>query len=370
MKNTYEQKFLEKAKKIHGSKFDYSKVTYTKAKEKVVIVCNTCGNEFTMTPDNHTHKTKPQGCPVCAKKVNNKRIGEVGKARKGTSTAKPLDPSDYSAPIVEDLGMRQLKNRKMRYVRLACVDCGKHFDISCDNAKRRKECRCQDCKHKVVIKCQGCGDSNKYYPGELKTRPRRNRICGKCQEIEDGIVTTVKREGMTLENIHKYLYIENGVIHKKLCKTPIDIEQSRPRIYTAREYYVQIAYALLYGKLDNTVGLVDESKGYVHGNFGTGLSYGGFRTDKPGILYYLRINGGQAYKIGITNKSVNERFRASDIQKIEVLKEVYYEDGKECADEERRILNEYKKYKYEGTSLLESGNTELFSIDVLGEDNE
>lgn len=33
------EQFIEKARKIHGDKYDYSKVEYTKANKKVCIIC-------------------------------------------------------------------------------------------------------------------------------------------------------------------------------------------------------------------------------------------------------------------------------------------------------------------------------------------
>ena len=90
---------------------------------------------------------------------------------------------------------------------------------------------------------------------------------------------------------------------------------------------------------------------------------GGFDKTKPAILYYLSINNGQAYKIGITNKTIKDRFGA-DIQNITVLHQVHYKSGQDAYNEEQRILKEYKQYKYTGPSLLKSGNTELFNIDI------
>jgi len=49
-KNTNE--FIEEAKLIHGNKFDYSKVNYTNANTKVIIICSKHG-EFEQTPSNH-----------------------------------------------------------------------------------------------------------------------------------------------------------------------------------------------------------------------------------------------------------------------------------------------------------------------------
>jgi hypothetical protein len=44
--------FIEKAKKIHGDKYDYSKVEYVDSQTKVCIICPIHG-EFFVTPHNH-----------------------------------------------------------------------------------------------------------------------------------------------------------------------------------------------------------------------------------------------------------------------------------------------------------------------------
>ena len=93
----------------------------------------------------------------------------------------------------------------------------------------------------------------------------------------------------------------------------------------------------------------------------------GFNTGKPGILYYLKIttdDNQELYKIGITNRSVNERFRLQDLQKIEIVKQRSYENGQDAYDKEQEILKKYKQYKYNGPDVLESGNTELFTVDI------
>ena len=53
--------FIEKAKQVHGEKYDYSKVEYVSAKENIVIVCSLHG-EFKQTPNNHL---KGKGCSKC-----------------------------------------------------------------------------------------------------------------------------------------------------------------------------------------------------------------------------------------------------------------------------------------------------------------
>ena len=91
----------------------------------------------------------------------------------------------------------------------------------------------------------------------------------------------------------------------------------------------------------------------------------GFNPNKPAILYYLSINNGQAYKIGITNHSVEVRYSSKDLAKIKVINVIEYSNGKDAYKSEQLILKEYSYAKYEGDPLLESGNTELFTHDVL-----
>lgn len=69
-------KFIEKAKKVHGDRYDYSKVNYVKSKEKVCIICNEHG-EFFQTPSMHL---QGKGCPKCVGK--NKTTEEFIKSAK------------------------------------------------------------------------------------------------------------------------------------------------------------------------------------------------------------------------------------------------------------------------------------------------
>ena len=59
--STYD--FIQHAIKIHGPRFDYSQVTYSKMNEKVRIICKVHGM-FEQTPSNHI--SHAQGCQSCA----------------------------------------------------------------------------------------------------------------------------------------------------------------------------------------------------------------------------------------------------------------------------------------------------------------
>ena len=94
----------------------------------------------------------------------------------------------------------------------------------------------------------------------------------------------------------------------------------------------------------------------------------GFDQTKPGYLYYLKIttdSGQILYKIGITNKSVDERFNLTDLSKIEIVKQKLYENGADALDWETKLKRKYKEYQYKGPDILSSGNTELFTEDII-----
>jgi hypothetical protein len=54
--------FIDKSKKIYGDTYDYSKVEYINSKTDVIIICPQHG-EFIKTPDNHLNDN--QGCTQC-----------------------------------------------------------------------------------------------------------------------------------------------------------------------------------------------------------------------------------------------------------------------------------------------------------------
>lgn len=55
------EEFIEKARKIHGNKYDYSKVVYVNSQTKVCIICPIHG-EFWQRPNDHLNG---YGCNKC-----------------------------------------------------------------------------------------------------------------------------------------------------------------------------------------------------------------------------------------------------------------------------------------------------------------
>jgi len=63
--------FIEESKKIHGNKYDYSKVVYKNNSTKIEIICKKHG-AFFQTPN--AHKDNKQGCPSCKESKGESRI--------------------------------------------------------------------------------------------------------------------------------------------------------------------------------------------------------------------------------------------------------------------------------------------------------
>jgi len=62
MKKLTTEKFIQKAKEIHGDKYDYSKVNFINTRRNVIIICNK-HKEFSKKADSHL---RGQGCQMCS----------------------------------------------------------------------------------------------------------------------------------------------------------------------------------------------------------------------------------------------------------------------------------------------------------------
>lgn len=93
----------------------------------------------------------------------------------------------------------------------------------------------------------------------------------------------------------------------------------------------------------------------------------GFDQTKPAILYYLKVTTENKilYKVGITSKTVNERFYVNDLKKIEVLHQEKFMTGQDALDKETEIKRKFKEFQYKGPDILSSGNTELFTCNIF-----
>ena len=69
------EEFIEKARKIHGDKYNYDKVDYISSRQNVIITCPKKGHgDFPQTPGSHI--TQNAGCPKCKESKGEKYISD------------------------------------------------------------------------------------------------------------------------------------------------------------------------------------------------------------------------------------------------------------------------------------------------------
>lgn len=85
--------FIEKAKLIHGDKYDYSLVDYKGSKIKIKIKCNKCGTIFEQVPASHLQGV---GCRKCKSKENSEKQKTTISKFVEKSKAVHGDKYDYS----------------------------------------------------------------------------------------------------------------------------------------------------------------------------------------------------------------------------------------------------------------------------------
>ena len=116
MKKLTTEEFIERAKKVHGNKYDYSKVKYKDIFSKIKINCNICKNFFEQRPSDHL---SGYGCPYCAKNVRRSNNDEfIKKAQKIHGNNFNYDKVEY------------INNRTK--VKIKCNTCFKEFEQNPD----------------------------------------------------------------------------------------------------------------------------------------------------------------------------------------------------------------------------------------------
>lgn len=149
--------FIEKARKIHGDKYDYSKVNYVNSHTKVCIICPIHGS-FWQQPTCHL---SGQGCIKCAGKEQKTTDQFIKEAKKIHGDKYEYSRSNYI-------------NSKTKVI----VTCPKHGDFLITPSIHLQGQGCPDCKRFKARK-PVCGIGINDYEGKVKENGKRI----KCYEI-------------------------------------------------------------------------------------------------------------------------------------------------------------------------------------------
>jgi len=321
------ENFLLKSKIKFGNKFDYSKFVYVNAKTKSIIICPDHG-EYLQTPEKHL--TSKHGCKLCWEVEKNKINRGYVKGRdiisKDDFLQRCYDKYDnkfsYDLSSYKGMGGDEIK-----------VFCPEHGIFK---AK----------PHNHLSK------STKY--GCLKCS-NKNRVINKTQDY-DLVISSLK-----VKYNEKYIYPEYNRTDYVNKKSKIDI------ICPEHGKYIKSVQKHLSGQYCFQCRIKD----LVFNN----ILVGGYNTylfeskpelkDKKSILYYLKINNGEYYKIGITTVSTKSRIKSLKSRSKGFIKdvEILFEKEMKLIDSynmECEILNKYIDYR-----IYRKWSTEIFNKNVL-----
>jgi hypothetical protein len=406
------EEFIDKARAKHGDRYDYGDVVYVKTASPVRIGCKKHGL-FEQSPTNHL---MGKGCIACAgtKKLTTEEFIEKARTKHG-------DRYDYSdvgyvdnradVKIICRVHGEFLQTPNSHLSGKGCVKCkcqkpcltteqiierfisvhGDRFDYSSVNYSHNKS--------KVKITCKDHGvflqTSNSHLKGAGCPSCSGNKPLNTKKFIERSISVHGQRFNYSLveyvnnETKVKIICGHHGVFLQaprdhltgKLCpKCRYDANKSNTGEFIERSITVHgdlYDYSSVhYSYNDVKVKIICK----VHGDFlqkpnshlqGHGCpecADNGYRSSKPGTLYYVRFDlpGLTLWKIGITNRTVKKRFENFDVKPI-VLWQKRWNNGSTAYNLEQSILRDprYDVYRYRGDALLKSGNTECFKIDIM-----
>lgn len=100
----------------------------------------------------------------------------------------------------------------------------------------------------------------------------------------------------------------------------------------------------------------------------------GFDLTRPAVLYYfgIKFNDSVVWKVGVTNKSINERYYKRDLSRITVAFTCEYTTGSEALVAEKAIIKWHSALKYEGESPFTDRTriTECFKENIMDKHNQ
>lgn len=357
----------EELKAVHHNKYTYEKALYHSMRTKFTVTCPEHG-DFSITPAHHKNG---KGCKSCAS------VRAATKRRSTTEQfllkAKAISPMyDYS---------------KVNYVASdvkVIVVCPTHGDFLITPNKLLMGRRCPHCKGKRI--------------SDLTTKPYQQFVAeanvahsNKYTYLSDTYVNS-KTPTAVVCPIHGVFY-QTPDIHlngKHGCRKCANLLISKAQRSTTDEFIVKANkvhkhlydYSLVkYTTNSENITIICP----IHGEFkqapanhlagkGCQLCNGTYYySHLPTILYYVKLihpSGEIAYKIGITTKSVAERFRSSTIDGIQVTPIITYHflHGKPAYEYEQAILQKYAAFR-RNTSLQflrnGAGDSELFTKNIL-----
>ena len=367
------EQWVEKAKLVWGDTYTYNNTTYKGQKHKVIITCNIHG-DFEVYPNNHL--TKGSGCNRCS---NSKR--RTTETFIEEAVEKFGDQYDYSKVVFTGVDNK---------VTITCKDHGE-FEIT-PYRHLNNAAGCPKCGH-LNISIARTMSQQDYI---LKATAAHNGLYSYENLVYTGIKEKVE---ITCSKHDSFWQIADNHLHLKQGCPKCDEEFRNSELkhdrYTTQQF-IDVATSKLGTKYDYSQVEYVNSKTPItiicseHGPFKqrpsnhltgyegcpecvvTGTNNGGYKYDLPGICYLMKftIDDQLIYKIGITNRTVQERYCSSEFKHCIETQVKAFNVGKDAHTMEQTLLKKYKQHKYKGDPILKSGNTELLVGPIEGLEEE
>ena len=350
--------FISTSNIIHNNFYDYSKVIFTKIREKVTIICPIHG-EFEQVAGNHM---KGSGCSKCD--IQKRR--DIQKL-KFISKANIIHNNFYDYSKVKYINIKTK-------IKIICPIHGE-FEQSPNNHLQRG---CKKCNHPNLNIPDFSKDlqsdfiskaniiHNNFYDyskvkyiniktkikiicpihGEFEQSPNNHlsghgcKKCGlekrKLNEVE--FIKKCKIKHNNLYDYSKVKYINSSSKIKIIC--PIHGE------------FEQVAGSHLFGDGCKKCAILKNGI----------LKYKNRKT----TLYFIYFPKFNIYKVGLTRKDIDKRFSSeikNGIDIITIFTRTFI-DGSDAFKKEQHILELFKSSKYKGDDILETGNSELFNSKI------
>jgi hypothetical protein len=136
--------FIEKARKVHGDRYDYSNVLYITSHKKISVICQLHGI-FYQSPDNHINKKC--GCPLCRNIKMSKMFSDDIVSFIEKSKSVHGDAYDYSL-VKYDNNYNSKRRPNRQKVKIRCF---KHGVFNQTPNEHLNGCGCPKCSKNYKI---------------------------------------------------------------------------------------------------------------------------------------------------------------------------------------------------------------------------
>jgi hypothetical protein len=208
------EEFINEANIIHKDKYDYSKVIYKKAIEKITIVCKIHG-DFEITPNSHLNGS---GCSIC---------GILSTIQKQTYTK-----NDFIVKAI------MVHNNKYDYSNVKYIDLYSKITIFCKEHDNFEQTPQGHLSGRGCIKC-----ANKYSYTTDEWICKAKKIHGEKYDYSKSIYTSCKNNISIICNQHG-LFEQLPVVHLR----PAGCSKCNPRQFSKKQIewlnFIQIFYGI------------------------------------------------------------------------------------------------------------------------------